>query len=133
MMKNNGDMKKSRNLISQSIDVTPKMAYELIEVIKQHRKTVNIIVAPYEADAQLAFLSLNNIVDAVISEDSDTIPYGCRHVLFKYDNKTGFCQHLDLDNVFKVKEQNLDLTEFDQDMLIAMCVGSGCDYFVSGV
>lgn len=37
-------------------------------------------MAPYEADAQLAFLSRENIVDAVISEDSDLIPYGCKKV-----------------------------------------------------
>jgi 5'-3' exonuclease len=37
-------------------------------------------VAPYEADAQLAFLSTRGMVDIVIAEDSDTIPYGCRRV-----------------------------------------------------
>jgi exonuclease-1 len=38
------------------------------------------VVAPYEADAQLAYLSRNRMVDFVISEDSDTLPYGCRRV-----------------------------------------------------
>ena len=37
-------------------------------------------VAPYEADAQLSFLCRENLVDAVIGEDSDTIPYGCKEV-----------------------------------------------------
>jgi len=41
---------------------------------------VRYLVAPYEADAQLAYLSMKGIVDVVISEDSDTIPYGCRRV-----------------------------------------------------
>ena len=38
------------------------------------------IVAPYEADAQLAFLSIQGHADVVITEDSDTIPFGCRKV-----------------------------------------------------
>ena len=40
------------------------------------------LVAPYEADAQLAYLSVKGVVDVVLSEDSDTIPYGCRRVRF---------------------------------------------------
>ena len=38
------------------------------------------MVAPYEADAQLAYMSLEGLVDFVITEDSDTLPYGCSRV-----------------------------------------------------
>ena len=41
---------------------------------------VEYIVAPYEADAQLAFLALNGLVSAVITEDSDLLAYGCPRV-----------------------------------------------------
>ena len=41
---------------------------------------IDYVVAPYEADAQLAFMVMNGYADFVISEDSDTIPYGCRQV-----------------------------------------------------
>ena len=41
---------------------------------------VQLIVAPYEADAQLAFLSRTGAVDVVITEDSDCLPYGCKKV-----------------------------------------------------
>lgn len=41
---------------------------------------VQLIVAPYEADAQLAFLSRTGVVDVVITEDSDCLPYGCKKV-----------------------------------------------------
>ena len=43
------------------------------------------IVAPYEADAQLAFLSLAGIADLIISEDSDLAPFGCDKLLCKMD------------------------------------------------
>lgn len=42
---------------------------------------VELIVAPYEADAQLAFLSRTGAVDVVLSEDSDCLPYGCKKVM----------------------------------------------------
>ena len=44
------------------------------------RSRVELIVAPYEADAQLAYLSRSGLVDAVITEDSDCLPYGCKKV-----------------------------------------------------
>eukprot|EP01041_Mallomonas_annulata_P005736 gene5736-11598_t len=74
---NRGDHNGARQHFSRAVDVTPRMAAELIKICKQTRPSVTCIVAPYEADAQLAYLSINNLVDAVISEDSDTIPFGC--------------------------------------------------------
>lgn len=56
----------------------------LLKVLKQ--ENVDYIVAPYEADAQMTFLSLNKHVDAVITEDSDLIPFGCSRV-----SDPGFC------------------------------------------
>ena len=41
---------------------------------------VDFIVAPFEADAQMAYLAINGLVHAVITEDSDLLPYGCPRV-----------------------------------------------------
>lgn len=41
---------------------------------------VDCIVAPYEADAQLAFLTKCQLAQAVITEDSDLLAFGCRKV-----------------------------------------------------
>lgn len=41
---------------------------------------IDIIVAPYEADAQLAYLNRAKIADYVITEDSDLVLFGCHHV-----------------------------------------------------
>jgi exonuclease-1 len=41
---------------------------------------VDVIVAPYEADAQLAYLNRTKIADYVITEDSDLVLFGCHHV-----------------------------------------------------
>ena len=46
-----------------------------------HKLGVDVLVAPYEADAQLAFLSKANIAQVIITEDSDLIPFGCEKVI----------------------------------------------------
>ena len=56
----------------------------LVEALKE--VGVNFMVSPYEADAQLAYFAQNALVDVVISEDGDTLPYGCARVFFKMDN-----------------------------------------------
>lgn len=63
--------------------ITPSMANELIQILKT--EGVEFVVAPYEADAQLAYLSRlepeKGGIVAVISEDSDLMAYGCNVVL----------------------------------------------------
>jgi exonuclease-1 len=47
----------------------------LLQELKAQR--VQFIVAPYEADAQMAYLARRNNVQLVITEDSDLLAYGC--------------------------------------------------------
>lgn len=52
-----------------------------LELMHECRKLdVDCIVAPYEADAQLAFLNVSGIADYVITEDSDLTLFGCKKV-----------------------------------------------------
>ncbi|KAF1782545.1 Exonuclease 1 [Phytophthora cactorum] len=66
---------------TRAVSVTNDMVMRLIAVLR--RMDITFYVAPYEADAQLAFLSRQKIVDVVISQDSDCVPYGVKTVLFK--------------------------------------------------
>ena len=59
--------------------------------------------APYESDAQIAFLCRNNYADIAITEDSDLLVYGCRHVIFKL-NLTGSCVYVNLEQYRENKE-----------------------------
>jgi exonuclease-1 len=82
--KNIGDNQTALKHYQQSISITYEMIINLQkELIK---KNINFIVAPYESDAQLAYLSINNFIDIVITEDSDLIPYQCKIIIFKLDN-----------------------------------------------
>ncbi len=89
------------------------------------KEGIEWLVAPYEADAQLAFLSRNGWVDAIVTEDSDLLAFGCGTVLYKLD-KAGQCKQVrfaDLGSIAKPAMANFDL-----EMFRAMCILSGCDY-----
>ena len=123
------DMKNAYIYYSRAVNVTPFMAARLIKIMKTSHPTVKCIVAPYEADAQLSYLSINNIVDLIISEDSDHIPYGCKDILFKLDG-CGNCQRLLASELFSTPLEGFDLRNFSQEMILIMCIISGCDYLV---
>jgi exonuclease-1 len=52
-----------------------------------------VIVAPFEADHQLAWLSNNGIIDDVITLDSDLVALGCASVHVKVNYRTGDSVH----------------------------------------
>lgn len=83
------------------------------------------MVAPYEADAQLGYLSKINYIDVVCTEDSDLIVYGCKEILFKLDNN-GDCKSLKYDNIFMDNiNSRYNFTNFTQDMFTNFCVLCG--------
>lgn len=73
-----GQHAEGRNLLRRSIDVTHEMALMLIKECQ--KMNIDCIVAPYEADAQLAYLNIAGIADVVITEDSDLTLFGCTKV-----------------------------------------------------
>ena len=99
------------------------MAFEVI--CKLREEEVEYYVAPYEADAQLAYLYKINYIFAVISIDSDLLPFGCGRLLTKY--KQGFCQEIQL-NHLKQNVNPLNFSKFDDEMFLQFCIFSGCDY-----
>lgn len=67
----------------------------LLEQVLKH-ENVSYIVAPYEADAQMTFLAVSKHVEAIITEDSDLIAFGCPRVSFHADMKLSCQLHLHL-------------------------------------
>ncbi|PKA60995.1 Exonuclease 1 [Apostasia shenzhenica] len=110
----------------KAVDISPSIAFQLIRVLKQ--ENVEYIVAPYEADAQMTFLSIYNHVDAVITEDSDLIPFGCSRIIFKMDK---FGQGVEFQSSKIEMNKDLDFRGFTKQMILEMCILSGCDYLPS--
>lgn len=118
-----GDSEQAFKHFRMSTGITADIVEHTIGEFRQ-LDNVDIIVAPYEADAQLAYLAKRKIVDAVITEDSDLIPYGCDTVIFK----------LSLDGTCRVYDKSLlhkcfHRTNFSFDLVRRICIISGCDYF----
>ena len=111
---------------AESVDITPEMASEFIQILKT--LSVEYYVAPYEADAQLAYLYLTGKAQVIITEDSDLLIFGVKKVLFKMD-KFGNGIEIDLDKLGEVEE--LNFRTFSSDMLLTCCILSGCDYIDS--
>ena len=124
------DSRAARRFYASSCSVTHKMRYMLIKACKD--LGINFIVAPYEADAQMARLAHTNVVDLVITEDSDMLVYGCPRVCFKVDWNTLQGQEIQL-----MKDLgscvNPSFRNFTHDMFVFMCIVSGCDYCNKGV
>ncbi|KAI9205019.1 PIN domain-like protein [Polychytrium aggregatum] len=110
----------------RSVNITPVMAYHVIKALK-HRE-INFVVAPYEADAQMAYLERTGYVDAVLSEDSDLLVFGVKRLITKLD-RGGNAIEICGDNIMRVSAlaaQSWNFSKFRQ-----MCIMSGCDYLAS--
>ena len=118
----------------ESFDVTPEFTFEFIKVLNIYK--IEYYVAPYEADAQLAYLSYINYIDLVITEDSDLIAYGCNCVLYKLgsikNEPADVGEEILFENIKKSKE--IKFKNFNQDKFLNFCILLGCDYFkINGV
>lgn len=118
-----GKTEEARSHLKQSIDITPKMAHN---VIRECRKlNVDCIVSPYESDAQMAFFSLKGVAECVITEDSDLVLFGCKQILYKLDLQ-GAGRLVESKNLLKTMKIRPDQFTFDKFRF--MCILSGCDY-----
>ena len=109
--------------LQKAVDVTPTMARMLIEELKRSR--VEYVVAPYEADSQLAYLEAKGFIDAILSEDSDLLVFGAKCLLTKLD-QFGECvmvRQMDFSACREVSFGGWTPVEFRR-----MAILSGCDY-----
>ena len=92
------------------------------------------VVAPYEADAQLAYLERIGLVDAILTEDSDLLVFGCKQVLFKLDAvaATVTCiSRTDFAAVSGASPGGISLLGWSDVQFRQMAILSGCDYLPS--
>mmetsp|Transcript_28321 Transcript_28321/g.35009 ORF Transcript_28321/g.35009 Transcript_28321/m.35009 type:complete len:565 (+) Transcript_28321:50-1744(+) len=117
----------------------------VVSLLKCFReKRIPFLVAPYEADGQLAYFSKEGMIDLIVSEDSDFIGHGAKTILYKFKevyipyenfNKNKFSsreatgvliRRRDLEDASA--DPSFDLTDFTDVMLALLCVAAGCDY-----
>ncbi|NXK08645.1 EXO1 Exonuclease, partial [Herpetotheres cachinnans] len=120
-----GRLSEARECFGRSVNVTHFMAHEVIKAARG--RGVDCIVAPYEADAQLAYLNKTGMVQAIITEDSDLLAFGCKKVFLKIDK---FGNGLEIDQARLGNCKPLG-NVFTEEKFRYMCILSGCDYLSS--
>jgi exonuclease-1 len=120
-----GDKREARKQFSRACSISHEIRRELISQCEQ--KGIPFIVAPYEADAQLAQLAHSGAAELVITEDSDLLAYACPRVLFKIDLKTGRGDEIQVMRDLAFNDP-LSFRNWNHDMFVYMCILSGCDY-----
>ncbi|KAI3682171.1 hypothetical protein L2E82_50105 [Cichorium intybus] len=127
-----GNINAATEMFQRAVSITPSMAHQLIEILKS--ENIEFVVAPYEADAQLAYLSSLDAeeggIAAVISEDSDLLAYGCSSVVFKMD-RYGNGEEIVIDKVLRSVGHVPSFLDFDKELFTGMCVLAGCDFLPS--
>ncbi|RNF27597.1 putative exonuclease [Trypanosoma conorhini] len=111
-------------LLEKGMDITTELAHAVIQVLQERR--LECIVAPYEADAQLAYLCKEGYVQAVISEDSDLIAYHCPCLIAKLDGH-GNCEVLAAQDLPRCPS----FYGLSYESFLVGCILSGCDYLPS--
>lgn len=106
------------SVYNQAISITFATVTTFINALK--REKIEYIVAPYEADAQMAYLAHIGYVDAVCTIDSDLLPYLSPLVFYKLDedNNIDVIELSDVLAFLKMSPQEFQM----------MCILSGCDY-----
>ncbi|KAK7844722.1 exonuclease 1 [Quercus suber] len=127
-----GNVSAAIELFQRAVSINPSMAHQVIQVLRS--ENIEYVVAPYEADAQLAYLcslepEKGGIV-AVITEDSDLVAYGCQAIVFKMD-RFGNGEEIVLNNVFDSVARKPSFRNFDMELFTGMCVIAGCDFLPS--
>lgn len=119
-----GDRRAATEYFQRCVTVTPEMVAVVMGALRP--LGVEAMVAPYEADAQLAFLAATGVVDAVITEDSDLVVYGVPTLLFKL-SKYGDADRIRSADLRDVPDP--PMRHSTPDMLMWTAVLAGCDFF----
>jgi len=128
-----GKNEKAATMFARCMSIKSYMIYNFMDVL--HKMNVEYVVAPYEADAQIAYLCKEKIADFAISEDSDLLVYGCQNLVFKLDLE-GNCENIVVNETLRNKEYKKsipkgptkDLASLSPDAFMDLCIMSGCDY-----
>jgi exonuclease-1 len=119
------------DMARQAVSVTSEMVEAVMKTLLE-LDGVEVLRAPYEADAQLAFMARSGAVHAVLTEDSDLLAHACPRVLLKLDRHAATAQLVEHDAVLQLHDpKGFSLRGYDETMLLHMCVLSGVDYLDS--
>lgn len=104
-------------LLKKTVSISKSETSQVVEIIQL--LGVPCILAPEEADSQCAYLSRNDLVDYVASEDMDLLTFGTKTTIRNFLKK----------NMFSVTLDDILIEgQISMDQFIDLCILLGCDY-----
>ena len=108
----------------RAFSVNKEMIFDMIDMLRN--MDIEVIVAPGEADPQLAYLCKKGYVDYAISYDSDLICFGCPKVLYQLKTN-GECKVFNSEKL-GTSSSGKRFKNFTQEQWGLIAVFAGCDY-----
>lgn len=112
-----GNVREAVRHMSSSISISSSILHSVTRFLRKNG--VEVIISPYESDAQLSYLQRTNYIHAILTEDSDLMIYNCTNILYKYSDD--YIYHYD--KSILQKKNN-----FLYENLLNVAILSGCDY-----
>ena len=112
-------IERKKSCLSQSLN----LKYKLITETKEFLSMCGIpfIDSMNEADSQLAYLSKNNLIDGIISNDYDIFTFGGKNLIINFFDYYYGITEISLDKL-------LNKLELTYDNFIELCILMGTDY-----
>ena len=93
------------------------------------KNLLSVLKIPYitaigEAEATGSYLCRARLLDAILTDDTDVLAYGCPVFLHKLDLHDHTCMRIQYSNV-------LETLDFDEDSFLDFCIMCGTDYNVN--
>jgi len=128
-----GKKEQAASMYARCMSVKTTMIHTLMDILNARK--IDYIVAPYEADVQIAYLCKEKIADFAISEDSDLLVYGVENIVFKLDQDGG-CDNIQIKKTLWNSEFMKGVPEglvktmstLPIERFMELCIISGCDY-----
>ena len=120
------NMTNQKNILKKIASFEKKLVYINDNIIQSSKNLfdymgIGYIQAPGEAEHLCAKLSKLNIVDGVISDDTDTLACGANLILRQFTNKNDKILHYKMDEI--LYELDINLNSF-----VDLCILLGTDY-----
>jgi len=107
----------------------PQVLDAVMEAARENK--IAYLVAPYEADGQLAYLLSKQYIDLIVTEDSDLTAYGASPIMYKLVDSTlkeGVAEGVLLRWTDLGALGKYDLQDFSPVMIAVLFVAAGSDY-----
>jgi len=120
------NIEKRQEINKKIKNLEKRLVYVNNSVIQSSKKLLTLmnilyLDAPREAEQLCANLSRINLVDGVISDDTDTIACGSKIIIRNFNNKTDYISYYNMDEI--LYELDLNYNSF-----LDLCILLGTDY-----